>query len=272
MDFTFHPSAEPPGEFQDCDLVFGFAGARLLLRGSDETLAVPSVAEIRRLGLSVDDPLYLGRLGERHCYALSYPESPDSVADISLHPLRAVAASMAEDLFVVAGRALQVLHWDKTHRYCGQCGGVTERSLQEHARNCASCNLLQFPRLSPAVIVLVKRGREVLLGRGPHHPPGMHSILAGFVEPGESLEQAVHREIWEEARIHVANLRYFGSQPWPFPHSLMVGFTADYASGELQRNPAELEHIDWYTKDNLPTLPMKASIARKLIDAFLHGL
>src|SRR5262245_45721487 len=133
MDFTFHPSAEPPGEFQDCDLIFGFAGPQLLLQGSDETLAVPSVAEIRQLGLSLDDPLYLGRLGESHCYALSYPESPDSVDGISLYPLRTVAASMDECLFVVAGRALQVLHWDKTHRYCGQCGGVTQRSPQEHA-------------------------------------------------------------------------------------------------------------------------------------------
>ncbi|MGH9962383.1 MAG: NAD(+) diphosphatase, partial [Pyrinomonadaceae bacterium] len=225
----------------------------------------------KEFGLGFQDSHYLGEYCEQHCYAVQLDEGCEVAAGFVLENLRAVAMALEDTLFAVAGRALQILHWDKTHRYCGQCGGPTQRLREEHARKCSACGLLYFPRLSPAVIVLVCRGRELLLGRSSHLPPGMHSILAGFVEPGENLEQAVEREVMEETGIRVKNLRYFGSQPWPFPHSLMIGFMADYAGGELQVDHAELEDGGWYSIDNLPLLPPKISIARKLIDAFLEG-
>jgi NAD+ diphosphatase len=129
--------------------------------------------------------------------------------------------------------------------------------------------MLFYPRLSPAVIVLVKRGDRILLARSPGFPPGMYSVLAGFVEPGESIEEAISREVCEEVGVEVENVRYFGSQPWPFPHSLMIGFTADYAGGELRVEPDEIEDAGWFEADDLPAVPPRISIARAMIDAFV---
>ena len=132
-----------------------------------------------------------------------------------------------------------------------------------------ACKLSVYPRISPAVIVLVERGDEILLARSPHFVPGVYSTLAGFVEPGETLEGTVRREIHEEVGVHVDNICYFGSQPWPFPNSLMIGFRADYASGDLTIDGVEIEAAGWFRRDNLPKLPFKVSIARSLIEAFL---
>jgi len=164
---------------------------------------------------------------------------------------------------------VQIVNWDHTHQFCGQCGTPTVYRTAERARECPSCGLLSFPRVSPAIIVLVERGRQFLLARNHRFPPGRYSIIAGFVEPGETLEQAVAREIREEVGIQVSQIRYFGSQPWPFPHSLMVGFTAQYAGGEIHIDPAELEDAGWFTPDKLPDLPDRISISRRLIDWFL---
>ncbi|MBX6366300.1 MAG: NAD(+) diphosphatase, partial [Gemmatimonadetes bacterium] len=138
-----------------------------------------------------------------------------------------------------------------------------------HARACPACDLLFFPRIAPAVIVLVRRGDEALLARSPHFAPGVYSPIAGFVEPGESLEDAVRRETLEETGVALADVRYFGSQPWPFPHTLMVGFTAEYADGELRRQRDEIEDAAWFTRDRPPVLPSPISIARALVDAWL---
>jgi NAD+ diphosphatase len=129
--------------------------------------------------------------------------------------------------------------------------------------------MMHFPRLSPAAIVLVKRGDRILLAHSPGFPLGLYSVLAGFVEPGESIEEAVVREVKEEVGIEVTNVRYFGSQPWPFPNSLMIGFTADYKGGDLAPEPGEIEEAGWYTADDLPHLPPKISIARAMIDDFV---
>jgi NAD+ diphosphatase len=142
-------------------------------------------------------------------------------------------------------------------------------SQAERAKECPQCGLLAFPRLSPAIIVLVQRRHELLLARPYHFPPGLYSVIAGFVEPGETLEEAVVREVREEVNLAIKDIRYFGSQPWPFPHSLMIGFTATHAGGEISIDDAEIEDAGWFKADALPTLPGKISIARKLIDWFL---
>jgi NAD+ diphosphatase len=188
---------------------------------------------------------------------------------LQLEELRPLFGRLDEPSFWVAGRAAQIVHWDRTHRYCGRCGTPTHRHPTDRARECSACGLQAFPRLSPAVIVLVERGRQLLLARSPRFPRGRYSIIAGFVEPGETLEEAVARELREEVGIEVRDVRYFGSQPWPFPHSLMVGFTAQYAGGEVRPDPAELEDAGWFTRDHLPDLPDRLSISRHLIDAFL---
>jgi ADP-ribose pyrophosphatase YjhB (NUDIX family) len=147
------------------------------------------------------------------------------------------------------------------------CGTPTQIKGSERVRQCPACGQVHYPRLAPAVMALVRRGDELLLARSPHFPPGMHSALAGFVEPGESLEQCLHREVKEEVGVDVTNLRYFSSQPWPFPHSLMIAFTCDYAGGQLTPQPDEIEAAQWFTLDALPVLPNPISIARRLIDA-----
>ena len=182
--------------------------------------------------------------------------------------LRAVLPLLPEPSLSLALTAAHLARWRRTSRFCGVCGARTRPSPRHQAMHCASCGHLSFPKVSPAVIVQVTRGREILLGRSHRHPRGSYSVLAGFVDPGESLEDAVRREIEEESGIRVRDIRYFGSQPWPFPDSLMVGFTAVYASGDLRNEDDELEDVDWFTAHALPPVPPSYSIARALIDDF----
>ncbi len=184
--------------------------------------------------------------------------------------LRQVYGRLDEDLFWLAARAIQIVDWDRTHQFCSRCGTPTVQRETERSKECPKCGQIHFPRLAPAVIVLIERGDQLLMARSRHFTPGVFSILAGFVEPGETLEEAVAREVKEESGILVKDIRYFGSQPWPFPHSLMIGFTAKYAGGEITLEDSELEAAGWYAVDNLPPQPGKISIARKLIDAFVE--
>jgi NAD+ diphosphatase len=195
------------------------------------------------------------------------PDPPTPPADYLWVDLRAAASAFTPDAFRRAGRAWQLLEWRRTHRFCGVCGSPTAPGPYD-ALTCSACDHLHFPRLSPAVIVLVHDGDRALLGRSSHLPDGMYSTLAGFVEPGESLEQTVHREILEEADVEVTDVRYFGSQPWPFPHSLMVGFFARWSRGTPRPADGELEDVAWFHRDDLPRIPGRVSIARSLIDAW----
>jgi NAD+ diphosphatase len=181
--------------------------------------------------------------------------------------LRALFSVLEDAHFALAGRALQLLQWDRDHQHCGRCGTPTEPRAEERVRVCPSCKLSAYPRVAPAVMALVRRGRELLLGRSPHFPAGMFSALAGFVEPGETLEQCVAREVGEEVGVSVTNLNYFASQPWPFPHSLMIAFVCDWSGGEIRAQAGEIEAADWFDVLQLPKLPSKISIARRLIDA-----
>ncbi|MEZ5728559.1 MAG: NAD(+) diphosphatase [Burkholderiaceae bacterium] len=169
----------------------------------------------------------------------------------------------------IAMRAVQVLEWDRTHRFCGACGTPTEQLQGERAKRCPGCGLVVYPRITPAMMVLVTRGSELLLGRGINFPPGRYSALAGFLEAGETIEETVRREVREEVGIEVSDLRYFGSQSWPFPNSLMLAFFAEYAGGELRPDPNELADAQWFAPESLPKLPPRLSIARALIEARL---
>jgi NAD+ diphosphatase len=163
------------------------------------------------------------------------------------------------------------VNWNQTHRYCGRCGKLTEDKTDERAKTCPECGMINYPRLSPAIIVAVLKNDRILLGRNKRFRLPFYSVLAGFVEPGETLEECVSREIREEVSITVKNIRYFGSQPWPFPDSLMIAFIADYAGGEISTDGSEIIDAAWFAKDNLPKIPPKISIARQLIDWFVHG-
>ena len=186
--------------------------------------------------------------------------------------LRSLFGVMPDDLVAIAGRASQIADWDRTHRYCGVCATPTTRDQNERARRCPACGQTAYPRISPAMMCLVTRGNQILLARNVNFPAGRYSALAGFLEAGESIEDAVHREVEEEVGIKVANLRYFSSQSWPFPHSLMIAFTAEYANGELTPNGHEIAEASWFGGDNLPQLPPRISIARALIESTLTRL
>ncbi len=253
-----------------------FAGRDILLaRGDDDVLRVPTDSELAAIlgtdpgglrGAEVRLPPALGA----PCHAYDLPEDFAPPAGASLLGLRALHGIVPEELFRAAGAALQKVEWLRTHGFCSRCGHPTERHASEEAMVCPACGHLHFPRLSPAVIVLIERGREMLLARSPGFPPGTYSTVAGFVEPGESLEDTVHREIREEVGVEVRDLRYFGSQPWPFPHSLMVGFIAQWASGEIRVDGDEIEDAAWFTPERLPPrMPTSFSIARRLVDDFL---
>jgi NAD+ diphosphatase len=173
-------------------------------------------------------------------------------------------------LFWIGGRGFQLINWDRTTRFCGRCGSPTQSSDSERAKVCQNCGLRNYPRISPAVIVAVTRERRILLARAFRFPMKIYSVIAGFVEPGETLEQCIRREIKEEVNIEVRNIRYFGSQPWPFPNSLMIAFTAEYAGGELRIDNEEIMDAGWFEAHELPNIPDKVSIARRLIDSFIR--
>jgi NAD+ diphosphatase len=210
--------------------------------------------------------LYLGELGALRCWAAEVA-SGDAPSGFGWIGLRALFSVLDDAHFALAGRALQLLQWDRDHRFCGRCGTPTEPRVEERVRVCPACKLSAYPRVAPAVMALVRRGRELLLGRSPHFPAGMYSALAGFVEPGETLEQCVAREVEEEVGVTVTNLSYFTSQPWPFPHSLMIAFVCDWSGGEIRPAEGEIEAANWFDVLQLPKLPSKISIARRLIDS-----
>jgi len=185
--------------------------------------------------------------------------------------LRALFDLAPADVFALAGRARQVLNWRLTHRFCGACGAPLVRHAEERAMHCSACNLFFYPRINPVVIALVSRGDQILLAHKAGNAFPFWSIIAGFVEAGETLEAAVAREISEEVGLRVKNIRYAASQPWPFPNNLMLGFTADYAEGEIRPDGDEITEAGWFDRDHLPPIPSRFSIARRLIDAFFDA-
>jgi len=192
----------------------------------------------------------------------------DGTGDLKREDFRTLYLSISEVELGLLGRAIQIIDWYATSRYCSACGTPTTVSERESVARCPDCGHDQYPRLAPAMIVAVVRDGQLLLARSPRFRAEFHSVLAGFVEPGETAEECVRREVFEEAGIQVKNVRYFGSQSWPFPHSLMLGFTAEWAAGELQIDEEELVHADWYAADEMPTVPSEISISGRLIAWF----
>ncbi|MGA3174897.1 MAG: NAD(+) diphosphatase [Syntrophorhabdales bacterium] len=249
---------------------FVVSGFKLLVLAGPGGASVPFAEGLDPWGLRPGNLQYLGTLRGYPSYAAEVDEKTAVPAGCAFEGLRSLFGVLDEDLFKRAFAAVHLVEWDRTSRFCGRCGGPTELLKEERAKVCSKCGRLVFPRISPAVIVLVEQGDQVLLARSARFAQGFYSVLAGFVEPGEGLEEAVAREVEEETAIIVRDVRYFGSQPWPFPDSLMVGFTARYASGELRIDGKEIVDAGWFTVDSLPEFPGKISIARRLIDWFVE--
>lgn len=270
MTTTFFPGVKQPEQVSGPALWFVFQENKILVEQEASAVCIPYRLEFAEIGLEAISRNYLGSIDGHHCFAVEVAAGTAAPPGMSFEGLRQVYGTIDEDLFWIAGRAVQIVDWDRTHKFCGCCGIPTRKSPAERARECPRCGLQEFPRLAPAIIVLVHRDNEMLLARSRRFPTAMYSTLAGFVEPGENLENAVLREVEEETGIVVRDIRYFGSQPWPFPHSLMIGFTAAYARGEIVLEDNEIVDARWFTADNLPSLlPGKISIARRLVDWFL---
>ena len=268
---NFVPGTEPIRKKNDEPAWwFAFLKNRLLVTGKNRELSIPCVKDLAELNLKPVRKQYLGELDGRSCYSAELPEDESLKENRIFIHLFSCFEQMGKDIFKVVGMAFQVVHWDRTHQYCGVCGAPTRDTKAERAKTCPKCGMKHFPRLAPAVIVAVTKGDKILLAHSSEWRGKLYSVLAGFVEPGETFEECVEREIMEEVGIKVKNIRYFGSRPWPFPHSLMVGFTAEYESGEITIDQVEITDAQWFTSDNLPLVPGKISIARQLIDWFVE--
>ena len=245
----------------------GRQDSHLLRRAGHARL--PFLEDLSSLGIKAGRAHYLGLADGKPCRTVEVPLDAPPPKAWTFEAVRSLFGRISDGFFAVAARALEVLEWDRTHRFCGACGAATTFKEGERVRECPSCGHLSYPRISPAVIVAVVKDDKLLLARARRFPPGFYSVLAGYVEPGETLEECVAREVKEETGVEVKNIRYFASQPWPFPHSLMVAFTAEHAGGEIRIDESELLDAGWYTADALPSLPDPITIARRLINWFV---
>lgn len=246
---------------------FIFKGNELLLCDADMGFPAADLCEQMGLHAHALQPVWLTGDCEHHCTHVE-PDTP-APAGFSFQKLRAVLADLGEQ-GALASRAFQVSEWVRTHRYCGVCATPMRKSETELCFHCPACGFSAYPRVSPAMMVLIKRGDEILLARHSAYATARYTALAGFVEAGENIEEAIHREVLEEVGLRVKDLRYFGSQSWPFPHSLMIAYTAEYEGGELRIQEDELDDARWFGPgDALPAIPSMESIAGRLVRANL---
>jgi NAD+ diphosphatase len=266
----FEPAFAFPAEPSEEAVCFVWRNDRILARpGEPPTL--PRLRDI--IGLSIEGPRhYLGRLEGVDCVAIrAGPDAAESEG-WEWRGLRSLFLQIPDAWLALAGRASQIVEWDRSHQFCGRCGTPTRDRESERAKQCPACGHIVWPRVSPAMMVLVTRGKELLLARSKRFPQPIYSALAGFVEAGESIEDCIHREVREEVGIEVENLRYVASQSWPFPHSLMIAYNAEYAAGEVRPCDDEIVDARWFKLDGLPALPNPVSIARALIDSTIERL
>ena len=263
----YTPLHNPPENREEPALWFAFRGAELLVCAAEGGHALPCCMHLTDHGIEAQRTQYLGIYDGRHCYAAEIVQTQALPEGWQPMGLRDAFGIFDVGLAALSGRAYQILDWDRNHQYCGRCGAATVLRADERSRACPGCKRTTYPPVTPAVMVLITDGgRRVLLARKPIWPQGRFSALAGFVEPGEMLEDTVARETREEVGVEVKNIRYFGSQPWPFPHSLMIAFTAEYAGGEVRPDGVEIEEARWFDAAELPKLPPSISISRRLID------
>ena len=226
--------------------------------------------EWRWLGLESLADHYLGKVNDIPIYSHEVNPDSDNPDGYEFETLWSFLNQVEQSVFYLVGRAKQIVEWHRNHHFCGQCGNVTESSNLDRSRKCPSCKQMFYPRLSPSIIVLVNRGEEILLAKHAKTRGNFYSTLAGFVEPGEAIEEAVHREVMEEVGVRIKNLKYFSSQSWPFPNSLMLGFHAEYESGEFVLQEEEIADAQWFHYTDLPNRPARVSISGWLIEDFIR--
>lgn len=265
------PAYLPPEAAAVNAWVVVLAGKKILMKKTGDKLYIPEIKDIEGMMPNDKTLKYFGKYDGHDCYYKSQnkittlPETtlPENYKLVDLKDITMCSGDMG--LFLLAGTANHLLHWESVNQYCGCCGHKTSDKKDERAKICPHCGNIVYPRISPATITAVFHGDQILLAHNSHFKKDLYSLIAGFVEPGETLEQCVEREIREEVGIKVRNIKYFGSQPWPFPDSLMLAFTAEYESGDIQVDQFEIMDAGWYQADSLPDIPSADSVAGKII-------
>ncbi len=245
---------------------FLFQSGQLLLR--EEDLSLPTTADITRFDIALGELHPVGLLGDRYCQATWCARDTPAPPGFVWRGLRTLFGVLDDEWVGLAGRAGQIAEWARTHRYCGACAQPMALAAGERAFKCGACGMLAYPRISPAMMVLIRKGDQVLMAMHKMSPSKRFTPLAGFLEAGESIEEAVHREVMEEVGLRVHNLQYFASQSWPFPHSLMIAFTADYLDGEIRIDENEISEARWFGPgDEWPEKVPHLSVSSILVDA-----
>lgn len=266
------PSLQCPQGDLDASIVFVADGDQLLVRTEEEDVVFPGLGDFGPALLGNDELDYLGSIDGCHCFCIPYEPAISIPEGMSFRSLRANLDFMREHIGLVAARALHIADWSRKNKFCGRCGGRTRRETQERARKCPSCGNLLFPKISPAIIIAIKKGDQLLLVQNRALREKWYTVIAGFVEPGETIEDCARREAFEEVGIRIKNIRYFASQPWPFPDSLMLALTAEYESGELRPDGMEILDAGFFGADELPKTPSKATVAGRLVEWFLNSV
>ena len=216
---------------------------------------------------------FLGYLNNKPCFLSELTNESKLDEDLLLTPLRNLLGRIPDSLFTICSRSLQLSEWTNNNQFCGSCGSKMNKHETERAMFCECNNLLVYPRISPCIIVLVTKGEQLLLAHNKNFPGTFYSTLAGFIEAGESAESAIHREIYEEVKVNVKNIQYFGSQSWPFPSQLMLGFHAEYLDGDITPDGEEIDLADWFHYRELPQVPTgNISISGQLIESYIEKL
>jgi NAD+ diphosphatase len=243
--------------------------AEVLVAESDGVLSLPSRSLAKPWSESAEGHIFLGRFAEQEYYAVAADSTSEPASGLRFVSARSLFGVLDEVRLNFVGKAIALTEFEVMHHFCGRCATPTEPSALERARRCPRCGATFHPRIPPAVITVIERGDQILLARSARFTNGVFSAVAGFVETGETLEEAVAREVKEEVGVEIDQLRYFGSQPWPFGRSLMIAFFARYRAGEIAVDGEEIVEAAWFALDRLPRLPPSISIARKLIDSLV---
>ncbi len=269
-DLSFRAGLKPIKPHSPDDLFFVFCKGAMASHGvGSELYTIPLRMHLGEYDEALGKHHYIGEYKGVSCYAVEIENSAPVSSSLQFVGLRELLGYLPDAHFNIAGRASQILSWDRDHSYCGQCAAPMLPYNDERAKICPLCQIPRFPRLSPAIIVAIRDGDKLLLAHNEKFKNGMYSLIAGYVEVGESLEECVHREVFEEVGIDITNVKYALSQSWPFPDSIMVGFTADYQSGEINPDGIEITKADWFSPENFPLIPRQGTISRKLIDSFI---
>lgn len=267
---SYEPAVTPQNKNEGEAYWLAFCENKMLVKVENSNYYIPYLDNLQQINLSPVRTQYLGLYKGCPCYCAEIASEDFIPAGMEFISLRALFELIDMDLFLLAGKASQIVLWDQSNQFCGRCGCPTEQPPDERAKKCPKCGLISYPQICPAVITAVFKEDKILLAHAKAFKNDMYSLISGFLEPGETLEECVQRELMEEVGIKVKNIKYFGSQPWPYPNSLMVGFTAEYESGEISVDGTEIEKADWFSLDKLPELPSQVSIARQIIDWYIQ--